>query len=72
MKFLEARQLPENGAGIVKNERSDVLSRLGELQGLSMLNSWKLVSCPKIVPEWSEKSVLMPFLGSESFRGSRC
>ncbi len=27
------KQLSENGAGTVQNKRSDVLSRLGELQG---------------------------------------
>ena len=35
VKFLEVRQLPENGAGMVQNERSDALSKLGEIQGLS-------------------------------------
>ena len=34
-------KLTENGAGMIKNARSDALSRLRELQGLSMLNSWK-------------------------------
>ena len=38
---MEVRQLPENGTGIVQNERSDALSRPGELQGLFRRNSWK-------------------------------
>ncbi len=33
-KFLEVRQLLENCTGMVQNERSDALSRLGELQGV--------------------------------------